>query len=97
MSYTSDFICVSINPYTPTRSLSPACTLPLTAPAHPFPVASPLLPLSLQDGFTPLHYVAVDGHTQVVTEMMRDSRVDVNARTTEVRGGLRGDLGGIPL
>ena len=32
-----------------------------------------------------------NGHTQVVTEMMRDSRVDVNARdTTRVRGGLRG-------
>ena len=30
-----------------------------------------------------------------MTEMMRDSRVDVNARTTRVRGGLRGDLGGM--
>ena len=54
----------------PPRCLSPACTLPLTVPANPFPVVtvSPMPPLSLQDGYTPLHWAAESGHTQLVME-----------------------------
>ena len=46
-------------------------------------------PPSLQYGWTAFHYAAYEGHIQVVTEMMKDSRVDVNA-TDEVREAYKG-------
>ena len=40
-----------------------------------------MFPLFIQSDFTPLHASAWKGHTEVVAMLLKDLRVDINARS----------------